>query len=321
MDGEQISSQIYAYYVYCAYEMYGYYELIDPEVPLKKQEIPVKDKNGEITYVRADKQINERALEQTLYLHELKKQFDAAGLTISEERTKELKELAAYEYESYAGLFEHLGITEETVLLASVGGMFTEMEDALFLHTFGTGGENEVPQDEFLDYYNKNYISYAYVSQKLLDAQGIPLDEAGKDAIRAEMKGIVNKVENGSVDLEQLAIDYISAYSKDNTCGKGGKNLSTVTIGESELMQSLEQMSFGDVMYVEIKNTGYVIKKYDLLKVGFLDKEENRISVLKNMKYDDWNAQLASKAMENYTLNGSAFRKYSINNINVEDVA
>ena len=315
VDGEKVSSEIYSYYVYSAYEMYSYYGLIDPAVSLKKQYITLDGGEGKETRKRADKQINEYALDKTVSLYYLQKQYEQSGLVTDEQTAAQLKEVAAYEYDAYRAMFEKNGISEETVLLAGAGGMATQMAEELFIKDTA-----DIPEQEILDYYHENYVSYAYVSQKMLDEGGIPLDDSDKDVYRKELAEVAEKVKTGSVDISDLALEYIKDASADPKCGKGGKNISTVEWGESDLMSELKNMAPGEVKYVEIKNCGYVIKRFDLDQNGFYSDEGNRLLVLKNMKYDDWSENFYKNLSDlSYTLNVSAYNKHGINNFKSED--
>lgn len=319
-DGKEISSDIYAYYVYGACEMLNYYELIDITKPFDEQTV-TDTESEEKAEVPADKYINDYAIDQILFLCELEKRFKEAGLELDESTVSSIETGANTEFKSYEKFFEDNGITVDTVKKASNSGEFGTMREQLFKHLYGKGGPREVTEEQLTAFYQDRYVSYSYIYKMLVDSDGVVLEDDGKAVIRTELEDIKSKIVSGEKDIDDYAKEFANAYAEDKKCGKNGVVSTTSQKSDTALMQELSKMENGEVRYVELNNYAFLLKKHDIMDGNYFENEDNRYNLLVSMKFDEFIKEItdASKSAS-YTVNKKAYKAYGINKLNLDNL-
>lgn len=191
IDGEQVNAGLYIYYSYVAYndavstltEQNEELDTTDKDV-VKDQVIDGKDaltwiQDKAITYCGEHVAVN--------------KDFEAAGLSLTEEEIDEVNASVESFWETNAEMFEENGISQDSVRQIME---YTYKASNLFLYYYDIDGKEGVTEEEVHEYYTDNNARVQYVRFDLVDGTGAELDEDGK------------------ADIEEMVEDYLAAVEK-----------------------------------------------------------------------------------------------------------
>ena len=115
----------------------------------------------EIDGVGLSDYVKNNALKDVKEYVAIKKQFEADGLSFSDDELKDISSNVNTSWENMGGLYEYNGVSKE-----SLKEIYREslMRSMLFNHYYGEGG-SEAPSDEDLQkYVNDNYIRYKMIA-------------------------------------------------------------------------------------------------------------------------------------------------------------
>jgi len=318
-NGEEIPVGVYTYYIYNAYQMYSYYGMVTTDTPLSEQSIPTTNDSGETETTQADTYINDYALDQVLYLAELTKRFNDAGLTLTDEELAEAESAVADEYAAYEDFYTTNGVAKSSVLYGSVSGKYGLMQEKLFHYTYGEGGPKEVTDEALKTYYTDNYVSYTYIYETTKETSGDEVVDKDVDEIKKRFEQTKAGVEAGTTDFEKIAAEYAQAYSDDYSAGKNGVAMTTTKKSESELMTELLKLNVGEIKVVELDGYVYLLQRHDISTNGYF--EENEEYIFEEMNYSDFQAELMETAKSaDYELNESAFKKFGVRKLDIDGV-
>lgn len=205
INGERIDAGIYIYYSYVAYsDAINTLSEQDPELDVtddavvKEQQIDGKDT---VTWIqeKTAKYCKEHAA--------VNNEFDAAGLTLSDETMDEMEETMDYMWGQNAEKFERNGISEGSVreILA-----YTYKASDLFYYYYKIDGKEGVKEDEVYDYYVDNTARVQYIRFDAVDGAGEKLE--GSEEIK----------------FKKMVDDYLATVEKMNDEKKIGKEMDSI---------------------------------------------------------------------------------------------
>ena len=200
--------------------------------------------------------------------------------------------------------YEGYGIGLDSFILAGI--TIPLMKSAVFEAEYSAGGPNEVPDDELKSFFEENYTSYKYFSADLFTST---TDEAGEesnvamteDEIKAyeeAFKAYADKVNDGKTVSEMLD-EYNEAFSASATVTEDIQKIDEDT--EDEIMLAIAGLKEGEAQYKTI-GEGDSAKMYLLYKApiadekDYLDDSDHKLSVISEMKTDDFDELLKTIA-------------------------
>ncbi len=257
--------------------------------------------------------------------------FEELGLSLTDEQQNEIQKqydeewIKVYGEKGMKDILKTLKLNkEEFFKLLSV----EYKSDALLDYYYGEQGVTPITDQDKKDYYNENYYRFKYV---LLETQGeddkaLPADEIVRKRNLAE--DLCKKAQGGE-SFEDMVAQYSEDYTKitdkmtaeekkaaeDNNqkavndgliCDKNGifnqtlYNYYDICVN-SKIVSRLQELKVGEVSVVEIDNSIWVVKKYDLNEspTYFESKEDAIYQSLYgpdfNDKYTMWLADLNYK--------------------------
>ncbi len=191
IDGVQVKAGVYIYYSYLAYnEAVSTIAEQDPELDTTDDELL---KEQVIDGMETLEWIQDKAKTYCQEHVAVNKDFDAAGLTLSEETISEIDSSMESFWAENEEAFESNGISEASIREIME---YTYKASDLFLHYYDIDGVEGVTEEEVYDFYVDNNARVQYVRFDLVDGSGAALDD------------------NGKADMEKMVEDYLAAVEK-----------------------------------------------------------------------------------------------------------
>lgn len=265
--------------------------------------------------------------------------FEELGLSLTEQQQAEIEKQYTEEWEKTYGekgmkkILKTLGLKQEEFLnLLAV----EYKSDALLEYYYGEKGISPITEQDKKDYFNENYYRFKYILFTTVDEndKALPADEIASKRNLAET--LCNDAKNG-VSFEELVAkhseDYVkitddmSAEDKESAeksnddavtvgliCDKEGifnqtlYNYYDICVNQS-IIKRLDSMNIGDVSVVEIDNSIWVVKKYDLNENSAYF-EDRKDSIYQKMYGDDFSNKYTLWLAElDYTFNEEVIEK------------
>ncbi len=220
--------------------------------------------------------------------------FEELGLSLTEEQQNEIEKQYSDEWIKVYGdagmktILKTLGLKKDEFLnLLSL----EYKSDALLEYYYGENGITPITEQDKKDYYNENYYRFKYILFTTADENGkaLPADEVANKRNLAE--SLCKQAQDGGSFEDLMAKnseDYVAitdkmtqeekeSAEKSNTdavtkgliCDDAGifnqalYNYYDICVNQAILSQ-LDKMELGEVSVVEIDNSVWVVKKYDL---------------------------------------------------------
>ena len=198
IDGYEVKSGLFIYYTMQAYN--------EAKSMLSEQnsgeEFSVSDvKNSNIDGISASDWIQDKATEYCEGYITIQKEFDNAGLSLSQEELDEANEMAEYYY-NMNDLYYNNGISEETMKELAQNSY---KEQALFKYYYGFEGSKGGTEDELKDYFDENFARLKYLSISLTDDEGELLGEDEQRERRKMAENYVKQINSKKTDEEKFA--------------------------------------------------------------------------------------------------------------------
>ncbi|MBQ1966144.1 MAG: hypothetical protein II348_05650 [Clostridia bacterium] len=256
------------------------------------------------------------------------KKFEELGLSLTEEQTNEIQKqydeewIKVYGEKGMKNILKTLKLSKDEFLnLLAV----EYKSDALLEYYYGPEGITPITEKDKKDYYNNNYYRFKYILLETTDDKdkALPADEIIYKRNLAE--DLYQRVLNGE-SFEDLIPQYSEDYAKitdkmtaEEKAEAEKSNTAAVTDGlicdkdgifnrtlynyydicvNSKIVSRLEELKGGDVSVVEIDNSIWVIKEYDINEKDsyYEGKEEAIFQSLYgpdiSNKYTMWMAEL-----------------------------
>ena len=239
--------------------------------------------------------IVQSAKEQYLSFVVVTEQFDALGLELSEEETKEIEDryesdwIGAYGENGMKTILKELGLSKkEFLMLLSVQAK----SDKIIDHFYGKGGSEEITDADRKEYYETNYLRFKYILIATVDdnENALPADEITNR--RNTANTLLEQIQNKTANIEDLIPQYSEDYTEitdtmtddekataeesnkkaieqgiiTNLDGVFNQTLHTVydiTVNE-KIINKLQEIQVGEAALVEIDNSIWVIQREDI---------------------------------------------------------
>lgn len=274
----------------------------------------IKDKDGNKAI--AKDWIKSTAQDACLKILAVAEEMKATGATVDEAAIESGKSqskeywtvgpYAAYNYIApYKDQLEPYGVSYDSFYVCT--GEFSVNYSALFSKLYDKGGKKEVSEDEIVKYVNENYVDYSYVSVPLYesttDADGNSTSKALSDKeikkLNSSLKGYQKSV-NGGESFDKVMETYMADKKlTENPATHNTELLENFSAGD-ELKKAVEKLDNGKATVITVGEgdnaTLYLVYKGDIKSVSKEYATTNHVSVLSNMKTDDFDAYLKELA-------------------------
>lgn len=132
------------------------------------------------------------------------------GITLSIAEKKAVSEKVNAHWGFYGEYYTKIGVTKETLTKIFTADSFRE---ALLVHYYGTGGEEEIPLARLYAQFKTNYIVFqaitGYLTQTNLNGQTVKINETEKEALILKFQNMSAMVNAGEQNMEQAA-DFLA---------------------------------------------------------------------------------------------------------------
>lgn len=132
------------------------------------------------------------------------------GITLSVAEKKAVSEKVNAHWGFYGEYYTKIGVTKETLTKIFTADSFRE---ALLVHYYGTGGEEEIPLARLYAQFKTNYIVFqaitGYLTQTNLNGQTVKINETEKEALILKFQNMSAMVNAGEQNMEQAA-DFLA---------------------------------------------------------------------------------------------------------------
>lgn len=337
-DDVELPIGLYIYYLYTAYneaqslaqesDLYneedGTYDGIDSFL---KIEITDEDELTAVAedwiYSKAEEYMNEAL---SVY-HE----FSELGCTIDEAVSDEYYTYIKEQWtDDVQELYEGYGISLDSLFM----GYYTipTMSQAVFEKLYSADGPQEVPDEELTEFFTDNYTSYSYfyidlfetTTETVTDEDGNETEESVDTALpeeeiaahEAAFENYVSSIAAGK-SYADLIEDHMSAYALETDPSVSNVEImDNSTIGEN-LVEAINELEEGEASYKIIGDDENTRLMYFFYKAPIADEIENyigdetqRLSILQEMKSDDYDDFIKSIAKELTIEKSSACNSY-----------
>lgn len=132
------------------------------------------------------------------------------GISLSTAEKAAVSEKVNAYWGIYGEYYSKIGVTKETLTKVFSADAFRE---ALLVHFYGTGGEEEIPLSRLYAQFKTNYIVFqaitGYFTTTNLDGQTIKISETEKEALVLKFQNMSAMVNAGEQNMEEAA-DFLA---------------------------------------------------------------------------------------------------------------
>ena len=132
------------------------------------------------------------------------------GVTLTTAEKAAVSEKVNAYWGIYGEYYTKIGVTKETLTKVFSADAFRE---ALLVHFYGTGGEEEIPLTRLYAQFKTNYIVFqaitGYFTQTNLNGQTVKINETEKEALVLKFQNMSAMVNAGEQNMEQAA-DFLA---------------------------------------------------------------------------------------------------------------
>lgn len=236
IDGEQVKAGVYIYYSYVAYsDAVKTISEQDSEIDTNDKEV-VKKQN--IDGKKALEWIQDKALTYCKEHVAVNKEFEAAGLTLSDETVSEIDDTMESMWAQSQESFEKNGISESSVREVME---YTYIASELFYYYYNIDGKEGVTEKDAHDYYVDNTARVQYVFFNSVDGAGEALEGSAKDKFKKMVDEYLSaveklsgreKIENKMNDIQEEYNAYVTSVAEE----EAAKAAATATDEEGNLI-------------------------------------------------------------------------------------
>lgn len=132
------------------------------------------------------------------------------GITLTIAEKKAVSERVSAYWGIYGEYYSNIGVTKETLTKIFTADSFRE---ALLVHYYGTGGEEEIPLTRLYAQFKTHYIVFqaitGYFTQTNLNGETVKINETEKEALVLKFQNMAAMVNAGEQNMEEAA-DFLA---------------------------------------------------------------------------------------------------------------
>ncbi len=241
------------------------------------------------------------------------------GLSLSDDELKQAQEEIDKRWPYYSSVMKKSGVSKESFGRATV--MYDKQYDKVLSAMYDQNGKEAVPESELNNYFTSNYLDYQYISKSLtkyssssngISTQSSKLSDEEIATIGKQFESFAERI-NAGESIEAISAEFVDSQDE----GATGVDVTPKTKEElslsDEVIKQFEGMKDAVATVYKTENMYYLLYKQDISKSlnSLTPYSELRISVLKNMKQDEFDKMLDEYINTlNIYVNQSVVRKY-----------
>ena len=255
-------------------------------------------------------------------------EYNALGATLDESTASYYENMYESYWDSIAESYEKYGISYDSFILAGI--TIPLMRSAVFEQEYSENGPHAVADEDLQKFFVENYTSYKCFSANLYTSVETPVTDAdGNESTEStdtalseeEIKGYqdsfqkyADQINSGSKTISEILDVYNEAYGAEATLTEDIKKIDEDTTDELE--KAVAALKEGEAKSVVIGDDENTRQIYLIYKAPIADEKDytkdssNRLSVISEMKTDDFNDLLQSIAAELTVTKSSAINSY-----------
>lgn len=282
------------------YIMYINSAISELETEIEEAEFEGDKWDFEIDGKKADQWVKDKALQYTLELIAVEREFEKRGLSFTTDEQGNIDYITGYYWSRYGGYYESLGISYTSFERVQKG---SHLSQKILLSQFGEDGTEPISDEDLIAYMNENYmrVNHILISNKDKDnnaLEGTALEDAKKNA-----ENLFERAKNAD---DITFIELIKNNSADYTAGsttEASLELGMITPEEEsgyveEFEKAAAELEIGGTVLCESDYGWHIIRRYDMFADEVVELDDYREQVVINMKEDDYNTEKESWADE-----------------------
>ena len=236
------------------------------------------------------------------------------GATVDEATASYYESMYDSYWDSIADTYEGYGISYDSFKLAGI--TIPLLHSAVFEAEYKKDGPHAVSDDELQEYFDKNYTSYKYFSANLYTSVETPsTDENGNETTQSTDTAMdeqqitrhknyfqlfADRINDGTNTFSEMLDAYNVKFDAAATATEDVKKIDEDTTDELE--KAIASLKEGEAKYTIIGDDENSRQIYLIYKAPITDEKDylkddnNRLSVVSNMKTDDFNDLLKDVA-------------------------
>ena len=255
-------------------------------------------------------------------------EFNTLGATVDESTASYYEGMYESYWDSIAESYEKYGISYDSFILAGI--TIPLMRSAVFEAEYSEDGPTAVADDDLQKFFDENYTSYKYFSANLYtsvetpvtDADGNETTESTNTAMTEEEVAkyqsyfdlYAKRINENTATFGQMLEHYQNHFDAEATATEDVKKIDEDTTDELE--KNILTLKEGEAKSVIIGDDENSRQIYLIYKAPIADEKDypkdssNRLSVISEMKTDDFKDLLKSVAAELNISKSSAVNSY-----------
>ncbi len=264
--------------------------------------------------------IKNEALEECEEILAIKAKLQEMGVSLSEDELAQAKNEADKNWPYYSAVLKKSGVSKESFELATE--IHNAEYDKLLAAIYDQNGTQAIADEEVNQYFVSNYVDYQYISKSLMATTSnssststttTSISDEEKADLANKFEEYANRINNGE-DIQSISDEFVNSQDEGATGVDTAPQLKEELSISDEVKQQFEQLEEGVATFYKTDGMYYILYKQDINDrlQELTPSSELRISVLKDMKQDDFD-----KMIDEYIetlgiyINNSAARRYS----------
>lgn len=303
-----ISMEAYTYYCLTSYESAVY--MVDSSTKVLESTI---DDMSASDYIFGEAM---RYCQTYLWLDE---QVGVLNIEYTDQEIDDADYLTEIQIEYMGDYLEYYGISEEA--FHSAYTMYSLNYQKVFEALYSEGGEFEVSDEEFLEYYSENYYSYQYLFAPVMttdeDGQSVDISDEEKAELEEIFTEYLEAIQNNELSVEECANNYMELTNMEVAPYNNFSNNISTTSFPTGFAENLEIMENGEVIMFESDGILVVMMKNDITETAAnLDDNTKLYSIMED-KWFEYNSYVYAQATT--TMADIEINEEAISTINLED--
>lgn len=299
-ENAEISSGVYNYCLFAGYQN-ALYSVDDYTQPVLDQEIDGKP---------AEEWIRNYALEYFVKpFLVVDEKFNELGLTLDDTTRYNAEQAAINDWSTYKSTFQTYNITRDDYQYVSYD--YNAKFSAIFEAIYGKGGEQEVPQADMDDYFDKNYAAVDYIVVETVNTDGTTMSDDEIKALVEQFQDFAKQINAADMTMDDAANKYKGIEVEEGEESEEDNDLytyigsltnSTATSSfPADFITAVKKAKADTANVLDLSDEGYVILycKHDAetAKTEFFNEEaeayeQNIFQILVDMKQEDYIAYM-----------------------------
>lgn len=249
----------------------------------------------------------------------LSQQVDELNIEYTDQEIDDAEYLTEIQVEYMGDYLEYYGISEDSFHQAYT--MYSLNYQKVFEALYTEGGEFEVTDEEFLEYYSESYYSYQYLFVPLMTTDGDGQSVDISDEERAELEALFEEykeaIGSGEMTVKDCANNYMELAEMEVAPYNNLSSNISNTDFPTGFVENLESMESDEIIIFESDALLVLMMKNDIIETAEnLDDNSKLYSIMED-KWFEYNSYVYVQASTNVT--DIEINETAISKINLED--